>query len=287
MMRILTLGGSALLWGLMMILLVRREVVPYFEYQAPPTYRSYLKGVQGPLLSTADILAAGTKVGSVETLMYGDGNWTILTRLQMKARASGLHKGSGDEIQVGIKSRSYVDAFYRLYLATYDIRLSIAQITLRASREKDVLVATYEFLVGGRRVAGGTQKIEFPPDGMIGDLFQPFPGGGPLHVGKKWKIPTLSPDLTGFRVSSLYAAVTEHQRVEWNGQMIDALRVEIRTEPTEEKRPKYVVLCREDGLALIQQFTYENLLYEIVVRTRRTLVGTEQGRWIAEFDREP
>ncbi len=287
MMRILTLGGSALLWGLMMVLLVRREVVPYFEYQAPPTYRSYLKGIQVPLLTTADILAAGTKVGSVETLVEGDGIWTIRTRLEMKVRLPGSGKALGDEIPIGIRSETGVDAFYRLYRAWFDMRLSFAQVTLRAAREKELLAATYEFKVGGQRVAGGTQNVEFPPDSMIGDLFQPFPGGGPLHVGKKWRIPTFSADLTGFKVNSLYVAVTEHQRIEWNGQMVDALRVEIRTEPTEEKRPKYVVFCREDGIPLSQQFTYENLLYEIVLRTRRTLSGYEPGRWMSAFYRDP
>jgi len=270
-----------------MVTLVRREVLPYFEYQAPPTYRSYLRGVETPLLTSADILAAGTKVGTVDTLIYGDGPWTLRTRFDMKVRLPGSDKKQGNEITVGIKSETNVDAFCRLSRTSCDMRLSFAQILLRARREKDVLVTNFEFLVGGQRMGGGTQNIEFPPDGMIGDLFQPFPGGGPLQVGKKWRIPIFSADLTGFRASALYAAVTEHQRVEWEGQMIDALRVEIRTEPTEEKRPKYVVLCREDGVAISQQFTYENLLYEIVLRSRRTVTPLERNQWNSVFDRHP
>ena len=289
MTRIIVLGGSALFWGVMMLALVRREVLPYFEYQAPPSYKSFLRGVREPELTVAEIFAATQPVGTLETLAMplGDGTWRIRTQLKMKARLPKAANNAGDQFDVGIKSESHVDALFRLTRTRSDIQLAFAQVSLRAERRQEMLVATFEFKVGGQRIAGGTQNIEFPPDGMIGDLFQPFPGGGPLHVGKKWKIPTISPDLTGFRVTSLYAAVTEHEPLVWNGEKVDTLRVEIRTEPTEEKRPKYVVLCREDGLALSQQITFENLLYEIVLKSRKTITRPEAYRWNAMYDGPP
>lgn len=290
MTRLLVLGGTGLFWAVMMVALVRREVLPYFDYQAPPSYRGLLKELRAPELTTAEIRAAGTKVGSLESLAEPqiDGTFRIRTQLTMDARVQGPRDAETREtgtskISLSLKSDTRVDALYRLTRLSCDLDIGFGLATIRADRDKEDLKITHEVRLGKQRIAGGTQNVEFPREGMIGDLFQPFPGGGPLHVGKKWKIPTISADLTGPRLAWLYAAVTDRETITWNEKPVNTYRVEIRTEPTEEKRPTHISWCQDDGVALVQQMTYLSLVYEIVLVSRRSISRGEAHGWNYRF----
>jgi len=287
MTRLLVLGGSGILWAAMMLALVRREVLPYFEYQAPPSYRDVLKDLRTPQLTKGEILAAGVRVGEIESVaerMF-DGTCRLRTRATMKARVLGAvdpdtrDKGT-EQIPIGLKSESIVDVLYRLNRTWCEIDLGVATATIHGVREGEFL--NLKLSVGmGRAVLGGTsQRVEMPQEGMIGDMFQPFPEGGSLFVGKKWKIPTMTLGPTGPAVGWLYAAVTDREKIEWRDQKeIDTFRVEIRTEPTEERRPTHVSWCRADGIALKQQFTFQSLVYEVVFVSRENLTRGESILW--------
>ena len=288
MTRFAVLAGSGLFWALMMFALVRREVLPYLAYQSAPTYRSRLKGLLKPELTKAVINAANTPVGSIESLVepHSDGTFRIRSRMRMKARLSAAREGSSGEIPVRMKSEAIVDALYRVSRVTFEIDGGIFSVSVLGARRGQLMDVAYEFRIGDRRLTGGTQTIEFPSDAMIGDLFQPFPGGGGLFVGKKWKIPTVSPDAMGFRLKSLYAAVTDRERVEWQGAMVDTYRVEIRSEPTEEMRPTHIVWCRDDGLALVQQMTYLSLVYDVRLESRETLRWRNTLLWNRDYEHD-
>lgn len=292
MTRLLVLGASGLFWAAMMLALVRREVLPYFEYQAPPSYRELLRDLRAPELTTAEIRAAGSPVGFLESLAEPqfDGTFRIRTRLSMKARFMGPREPGTQEtgtsaLQIGMKSSTIVDALYRLSRVSCELDLGFGLAMLQAARDKESLKITHEVRVGRERFAGGTQNIEFPSEGMMGDLFQPFPGGGPLYIGKKWKIPTITADLKGAQLAWLYAAVTDREEILWNEKPVRTYRVEIRKEPTEEQRPTHISWCRDDGVALVQQMTLPPLVYEIVLVTRRTLTRFEAHAWNAKFGR--
>jgi hypothetical protein len=288
MTRFVVLAGSGLFWALMMFALVRREVLPFLAYQSAPTYRTRLKDLVQPELVKAVITAANTQVGTLESLgePQPDGSFRIRTRMRLKARLPSAREDLGGEIPVRLKSESIVDALYRISRVTSDIDGGLFSATVHGARRREHLDVTYEFRIGGQRLAGGAQTIDFPADAMIGDLFQPFTGGGGLFVGKKWKIPTISPDPTGFRLKSLYAAVTDRENIEWNGAMVATYRVEIRTEPTEEMRPTHIVWCRDDGLAIVQQMTYLSLVYDVRLESRETLTLRNAHFWNRAYERD-
>lgn len=287
MTRFLVLGGSGVFWAVMMLALVRREVLPYFDYQSPPAYRDFLKDLRAPQLTKGKILAAGVPVGEIESLAERlfDGTCRLRTRAHMKARILGTvdpatkEKGTG-EIPIGLKSETIVDALYRLNRTWCEIDLGFGAATIHGVREGEVLNLRLTF-GQGRSVLGATsQKVEMPKEGMIGDMFQPFPQAGALYVGKKWKIPTMSLTATGPSVGWLYAAVTDREKIEWRDQKdVETFRVEIRTEPTEEKRPTHVSWCRADGIALKQQMTFQSLVYDIVFVSRRDLTRADAIGW--------
>jgi len=283
MTRFAVLAGSGLFWALMMFALVRREVLPYLAYQSAPTYRSRLRNLSKPELVKAVINAANTPVGTLESLgePHSDGTFRIRTRMSMKARMS-----AGGEIPVRMKSETIVDALYRVSRVTFEMDGGIFSVSVLGSRRGELMDVSYEFRIGERRLTGATQTIEFPTDAMVGDLFQPFPGGGGLFVGKKWRIPTVSPDAMGFRLKSLYAAVTDREKIEWQGAMVDTFRVEIRTEPTEEMRPTHIVWCRDDGLAIVQQMTYLSLVYDLRLESLQSLKYRDAHLWNRAYERD-
>jgi hypothetical protein len=281
MTRLLALVGSGLLWAVMMIALFRREVLPYFAYQAPPSYRDVLKDLRTAELTKGEVLAAGVHVGEIETLAERlfDGNYRIRTRASMKARILGTGDQSTDQIPLKLKSESNIDVLYRLSRSWCEIDIGFGIARIEAARQDKFLNVKLLFGQGSRTSGGVSQKLEFPKEGMIGDMFQPFPGGGSLFVGKKWKIPTITLSGTGPSVGWLYASVTDREIILWDNQEVDTLRVEIRTEPTEEKRPTHISWCRSDGVALKQQMTFQSLVYEIVLISREPRTRAEAIGW--------
>lgn len=286
MTRLLVLGASGALWAVMMVALFRREVLPYFDYQAPPSYRDVLRDLVHAEFTKGEIQAAGVPVGRIESLAERqfDGTCRIRSRATMKARIQGTEvldeEGRGTtEVPLNLKSDTLVDALYRLQRTWCEIDLGYGVASIQGVRDGDFL--NMKFSVGrGAAVLGGmSQRVEVPKEGMVGDLFQPFPGGGALFVGKKWKIPTMTADLAGPRLGWLYAAVTEREKILWMEKSVDTFRVEIRTEPTEEKRPTHISWCRDDGVALKQQFTFQSLVYDIVFVSKEPLKRGERAPW--------
>jgi hypothetical protein len=271
MTRILVLGASGVVWAVMMVSLVRQEVFPYFDYQAPPSYRDLLRDLRIAEFTKGEIQAAGVRVGQIESLAERllDGTVRIRTKANMRARIAGVGdpKGEGrgtSEMPLSMKGENTIDALYRLQRTWYEIDVGFGVATMQGVRDGDYLNVKLNIGSGAAVLGAVSQRVEVPKEGMIGDLFQPFPGGGSLFVGKKWKISTITMELTGPKLGWLYAAVTDREKILWQEQTIDTFRVEIRTEPTEEKRPTHISWIRDDGVALKQQFTFQSLVYDIV-----------------------
>ncbi|HEU4339522.1 MAG TPA: hypothetical protein VFS19_05600, partial [Planctomycetota bacterium] len=203
----------------------------------------------------------------------------IRTWGDMNARILGTGRQATDNVPIKLKSESVVDALYRLTRTWSEIDIGFGVATIQGVREGDML--NVKLSIGqGKNVFGAvSQRVEVPKEGMIGDLFQPFPGGGSLFVGKKWKIPTMTADVTGARLGWLYASVTDREEILWRDEKVQTMRVEIRTEPTEEKRPTHISWCRSDGVAVKQQFTFQSLVYDIVFLSREAQTRGQSIRW--------
>ena len=290
MSRIIVLAASGAVWLGMMVALFRREVLPYFDYQQPPSYRDLYRELQFAEFTKGDIQAAGVPIGTIESFAerQPEGTVRVRTWASMRARIQGPETGDEEgrgttQIPLNLKSETVIDALYRLQRTWCEIDVGFGTATIEGVRKDDLL--HMKFSVGqGLAVLGGmSQKVEVPKEGMIGDMFQPFPGGGALFVGKKWKIPTMTADLTGPKLGWLYAAVTEREVIQWMEQRVDTFRVEIRTEPTEEKRPTHISWCRDDGIALKQQFTFQSLVYDIVFVSKQSVGRGQAYAWSKKY----
>ena len=281
MTRLLILAGTGAAWVLMMTSLFKRDVLPYFQYQAPPSYRDVLANLRVAELTRGEILAAGAKVGEIESMaerMF-DGTCRIRTVANLRARIPAIAGRKSEELPLRLKSETLVDILYRLDRTSCDIDLGFGVASIHGVRDGDQLKVRLKVGRGEQVFGGVSQTLELPKEGMIGDLFQPFPGGANLFIGKKWKIPTMTADLMGPKLGWLYAAVTDRERIWWRDEEVETHRVEIRAEPTEEKRPTHISWIRDDGVALKQQFTFESLVYEIVFISRHERTRGEAHGW--------
>jgi hypothetical protein len=281
MTRLLILAGTGAAWILMMTALFKRDVLPYFQYQAPPSYRDVLVDLREPELTRGEILAAGAKVGEIESMAerMHDQTCRIRTVASLKARLPAVAGRKSDELHVRLKSETLLDILYRLDRTSCEIDLGFGVASILGVRDGDQLKARLKVGQGDRILGEVKQTLDLPKEGMIGDLFQPFPGGANLFIGKKWRIPTMTADLMGPKIGWLYAVVTDRERIPWQDGEVDTHRVEIRTEPTEEKRPTHISWIRDDGIAVRQQFTFESLVYEIVFVSRVARTRGEAHAW--------
>src|SRR6185503_3252387 len=131
MTRTLILLGSGLFWTLMMAALVRREVLPYFRYQAPPSYRGYLENQRHAEIVRAEITLAGKAAGWVESVSLPQPDGTRKLRSTVKFDASiPVGRTGTTQIPVASYSEYVIDSQYQLTGFTMKMK-SIAEIHIR------------------------------------------------------------------------------------------------------------------------------------------------------------
>ncbi len=287
MTRHLVLLATGVIWAVMTAGLVRREVLPYFAFQAPPTYRSLLTARKGWEVETADISFSGTPCGTIETLFdpeYGDGSRT-LTILRFSARARISKQEVPLEFPVTACTETDLTPNFELDRFTWSMSMGPVGLYAIGKRKDDLLTIEYRVssTLGVAFNDEGKKELEFPRDTMLGDAFQPYGGGGKMFIGKRWKMTSITPDLAGFRptlrLGLLYAVVTARETFAWRGRPIQGFKIEVRRKATEDDLPTHVFYVNDAGAALLQKMTFQNLEYVIELRDRRELSATELHAW--------
>lgn len=276
-------------WAVMMTALVRRELVPYLDYQAPPTYRTLLWSRSEPFLIHRRVFYGVRPVGEMDTMTVprADGTYQILNRTTMDLRelpgSAGVPPAMA-EMRMDLTSEIRVGSDFRLSEFRLHTRSLGLAIEVKGVREGKGLRVTYRF-----PFAKGEEWMEdFPDDTVLSDDQLPFPGGGKLTIGKKWKTTTARPNPLGKQklvFEDAYAEVIDREAFYWKEEMVDAYRVQIRKtpDPDHSRTPDFDLYVDPSGRILEQRMKYSGQQLRVVLEEERTLTAEEVRRKNEEF----
>lgn len=273
MVRNLLLLGSGVFWAVMMWLLVEREILPYFEYHQPPTYRGLLRDTRAAESRRYAIQFGTELIGEAESLTSPQEDGTLM-RTRMWMRSSAFSPFPLPDDLVTLRNDVRVDEDYRLRELELRARMSGIKVRVDGRREgEEQFRVKYNLLL-----LKDEHVLDLPEEGMLSNDFLPFQGGTSLRVGKKWKVRMLDVgDLYSLRRSKkltpreLYAMVDAREVVEClGGRRRMAFRVLLRRDPTEEV-PSYTAWVDEEGVVVRQERILNKRKVVIVLEERRKL----------------
>jgi hypothetical protein len=281
-MRHLALLLSGTVWAGMMALLVQREILPYFEYQQPPSYRVRLRDKKTAEAERRAVYFtdARVKVGEAETLTEPLPEGGALLRTRFRLDMSPFSKIKLPDPEVVFSTETRVDADYQLTEFKMEGRVSFAEVRIRGRRTGTQMLLTYGLF-------GKTQEklVELPPDAVLSDNFTPYAGGGRLEEGKKWRmrlvdvgslLTTSSGGQIGF--TEKFATVTGREVIRVGGRDVPAWKVSVQEQPNDEpEKWDYQIWVDESGTVVQQLMKIERLPCTVVLEQQRSLTP-EQAR---------
>jgi hypothetical protein len=285
-MRHLALLGSGTVWAFMMSLLFQREILPFFEFQQPPSYRVRLRHLTAPEVErrTVTFTESQNPIGLAETLVepLAEGGALLRTRFTLKMDAFGGGLLAGQSVLVSSETR--LDADYQLVEFRMDGQMATipVPIRIRGRRTGSQLLLTTTLL--GAPVE---KLVDLPPDAVLSDSFAPYAGGGRLEEGKKWRMRIV--DLGGLLSSGQggqvgftekFATVTGREVVVVGGREVPAWKVSVQEQPNDEpEKWDYQLWVDESGTVLRQQMKINKLPCTVHLEEKRTLTPAEAGAW--------
>lgn len=279
---------SGAVWVYMMYLLFDREVRPYFEYQAPPTYQTVFRDLRHAEVQRRAVYFAESRIGESESLSepLEGGGVRMRSRILMKMALFGGIKVPDD--------RAYLTSDFKVdkdfQLAEFRLTGNLQGMPMSASgqRQGEQLRVAYNFLI-----TKGDLLVPFPKDATLADSFLPYQGGGRLEDGKKWKIRMF--DLGNLvsigkdhkvDMTELYATVVGREKPPSRHEERMAWQIEVRRQPTDEFWA-YLLWVDEEGLVLEQHMKINKLPCKIVLEERLRLPdeGLKDFKWKVESPR--
>ena len=264
-------------WAVMVYFLFEKEILPYFEYQTPPSYKTMLRDQKKAVVRYYSVSLGAQRVGEAETLtrpLPGGGHF-METRMVMKAGSFVQIKLVDDLVQ--IKNEVRVDADFRLTEFMLTGRMSGIPIKVQGTRQDDQLHVRYRFLQ-----FHDDQLFDFPDDATLSNEFFPFQGGAMLTVGKKWKMKMIDAGSlislnkkNRLALKEVYATVVGREVVEIGEEKsVEAFLVEVRRKHQEEI-PSYRVWVDDRGTVVRQRSTFRKLENDIRLVEEREMSAEE------------
>ncbi len=257
-----------------MSLLVQREVLPYFEFQAPPSYQSWLAKKEHPEATRYRIYQEDRKVGHMETL--------LVPGQEGEARMESRMRFSMMKHEFFMASDVAIDRAHQLKSFLLHGTLGGMPVRIQATRFGRKLKVAYNFAF----LKKGKEEIDFPKDTMLTGGFMPVLDGGRLDVGKKWRIKSLpigemlgAKKMGGIASSDLYATVEARREIRFQGKDLPAYEVVIRKGPTENDRISHRIFIGDDGTPLRTVFQMGTTEYEIRLVQVYPLTPEEAADW--------
>jgi len=283
MSRTILLLTAGVFWALMMAALVKRELLPYLELQAPPTYRSFLKDLESSNVIRRDIyFGMIDKVGNIETVveLRDDGSFRMRSRADIDASRIPQGKSMGLP-RMSMFSETLIDDEYRLI--SFDARSTVQGFPIRISGRRDgsALVIKYNMLIfrDETRIEDFNDEIPLSANEML-----PYHGGGGLRVGKRWTFKVLKPTPFAKQKVSLadaFAEVLSRDLIYWNQQATEVFTVEIKWEydPNHEHTADYLLYIDDQGRVLEQVMKFQKQSLRIVFVDKRDITTEEARDW--------
>jgi len=261
----------------MMAALVNREVIPYLEYQAAPSYRSLVQSGPRYEYVRRGIFEGMTRIGESQTLVYpGERAGTyVVTRFQMSMR----NVPRVGVIEVDIRSEILIDASYQIDQFWFKGKVALFPIEAKGRRVGDTLAFTVSF--------GDVQRegaIPFEKGMTLAGSMLPQHAMGRPRRGMKWAPTMVDFDIAqGLKIVKIFASIAdERATIDFRGQKVECFQVEFRREPTKETH--FALLWVDDsGTVLREQFEMLGYPYKIDLEERRELSPEETARLILEL----
>jgi hypothetical protein len=279
MMRHAWLLVSGCVWAVMMYFLFELEVRPYFEYQAPPSYRQAFSRKSTPEVQKRSVHLGKERVGEAETLIEPNpaGGARTRSRILIRMQPFGLPSLAGDD-RAYLQSDMRLDSAFQLCDFRMDGGLQGIPVHTKGDRQGEKLHVSYSLGAFFK----DSVLLDFPRDATLSDNFLPYQGGTRLTEGKKWKMKILDvgnlvalnkKDKVG--LTELYAAVLGREMVAIRNRDVSAYKIIVRNQPNDEERWVYQLWVDEEGNVLKQQSKVNGLICEIVLEEQKTLTADE------------
>jgi hypothetical protein len=274
MKRTLFLLVTGCFWAVMTALLVRREILPYFEFQEPPSYRSYLRGVNEPEITRYVILMSTTHVGDIENLVVPnpDGTYRMRSRTRWELPDALL---PGADKNLYLATRTDVDGRYQLVESALSGSLQGLPFHMLAVRRADKMRLTVDLTFFRETY----DNLPYEEDSVMSDGIVPYYGGR-LKVGKKWRVKTLDvkgigPSSRGFSASDLYATVEGRTNRIHNDTPVPCYEVVFRKGATKDAPVSHIAYVDDEGRVLSTLLFLGKWVYEVRFLEKRTLTADE------------
>jgi hypothetical protein len=252
MNRALVLIATGALWAILMAELVKRELLPYLEYKAPPSYRAMLEGRRDPLLQRWKILLDGQVIGSSESLTEPreDRSTRIRSRTSYDAQPllpPAMAKVLGGAARIESATETLLDTSFQVSRFSMELKApGLSGGTTAVRRGGDLLITYDTPLFKGEKV------MPYEEDMTLSDTSMPLQGAGKLHVNKTWSIHTVELDLKEkVKKSRMYAVVHSREPRAWKDGTVEVFRVDVSREPN--GKPVYHVYVDDKGRVIEQR----------------------------------
>lgn len=273
-MRLALLGLTGIVWALMMAVLFNREVLPYFEYHASPSYRTLLKEKPSHELTRKVLYLGSQRAGESILVVYpGSRGCTFISSnfsLSLKGleRLRGLDRLEGLETTITMRSTVRVDPNFELEWLQAEGRM-LWPVEIKAERVAQRLRTAVRFAGREHR-----EEVELPPNALMASDFLPLASVGRPREGKKWRFQLIQPDLGGVKFVTVYAQIMEKEPKLYKGKVIPLFRVEVRKDPAKELA-MYRMWVDDEGEVLIEEMTLLTMPYTAVLEEKRTITPAE------------
>jgi hypothetical protein len=278
----LLVSGCA--WAVMMFFLFQLEVRPYFEYQAPPSYRQAFSRQTSAEVQIRVIYFARERIGEAETLSepLPGGGARLRSRMLMHMKPFGLPVPMEDD-RTYMSTDVRLDGAYQLAESRMSGQLQSIPFQARADRQGDKLHVVFEI----KPLFKSERLVEFPEDATLSDSFNPYHGGVKMTEGRKWKMKMLDPQTlvtsagkNGSAIVERYAAVTGREMVTIKDREVSAYKVVVREQPNDEERWVYQMWVDDEGTVLKTQSKFRALPFDIVLEEKRALTEEQAQAFV-------
>lgn len=284
MNRGLVIAAVGVLWAIMMAELVKREFLPYLEYQAPPSYAALLRGQKQPRIRVWSIRFGADRIGASESLLEPSGEGPARLRVRTRYDVSAMlppamRNQLGGNFHVESWSDSEIDDAGQLAAFRMAMRGPSIQGRLEGRRRDGKLAVRYEYRVPLLGASKGEKEIELPEDMTLMDDSMPFAGGARLNLGKKWQMTTVTFDpQSGLKPQRLYAVVDAKEPWPAEEPRLEAFRVDVKKEPTSAVY-QYQLYVDDEGRVLEQRAYARDLQIRYLLEEDRTITPEEAKTW--------
>lgn len=276
----LTLLASAIFWGVMTFLLVRREIIPYFAYEDTPSYRSVFDAAELPEVRQYKILFGQKEIGNVETRLRTRpdlGSDLPFFQLETRMRIDLGLAAAGIGGESVIASTLVIDPGYQLHSFRSVGRILAHRMRIEGKRDDDKLSLT----IKGFGADDIHEEVDWPRNATIADSFLPVQGGSKLDIGKKWKPYILDFDFLrgGVKRVPMFASVEEKERITVDEKEYDAYRIDIKRSYAPDALPEFRAWVLRDGTVIRQTLTIGLFNVELNLTKRMTGAEAERFTW--------